>query len=686
LNLRYFEISRAGRTVFDLLRRMRFIAGTELDFSCVDVRWPDGSFAVLRIDTTEMTAVCRAVRLAAFEGNPLIAWFQQRFHRSRVLVFLEKCLAEELAPTLLWVNVVSWSQRTRAQGLCDPAIFFIARTPWHQQLKEYAKRQGVTLGGYGFSWPMPKIQVWNLWRIGILMARRLVTGRMPVKTFAETPLRPSSADGQAGPAHTIGVAYHGKGVTFDPSKNSDLFWIPFAKLQPGQCMAYLLGPEDPLDEEKFAALQQASIRAVAKNESASRSSRVPVWGRDTDILGLLLEFMQVVTLVARAMATGWTHLGANLWIASKSLYFVSRYKDWRRFFANFNVKLTVDYSDWDKDRLPANQAIADLGGLSVSYQLADESTAAVLRARAVDVHFSFSPTLAETERQSGSDIDQFVAVGYVHDHAFSPVRCRASQLRRRLTDRGARFIISFFDENSGSDKRKLVSHEYRAENYRYLLAKLFTEPDLGLIFKPKKPMTLRQRLGPVAGMLDKALATGRCFVFEEGILATPVLPCEASQAADVAIGLLSGTTTALESALAGTPALLLDREGLPFHPLYALGEGRVVFQDWDSLWEVLSAYRNDPVLAPGFGDWSPVLHRMDPFRDGKAAARIGTYISWLAEGLAQGLSREEAMERARQRYVAIWGSDKVIDLSVKARSERLRDSIAKYPLEAGERA
>ena len=158
------------------------------------------------------------------------------------------------------------------------------------------------------------------------------------------------------------------------------------------------------------------------------------------------------------------------------------------------------------------------------------------------------------------------------------------------------------------------------------------------------------------------MGTGRCYVHKEGIVATDMLPCEASAAADVTIALLYGSTAALDSALFGTPTVLLDREWQPYHPLYALGEGRVVFKDWDNLWEALAGYRRDPTSAHGFGDWAPTLYELEEFRDGDAAKRMGEYIGWLCEGLAQGLTREETLVLAHKRYTQLWGSDKVTNL------------------------
>src|SRR6185503_2015501 len=94
----------------------------------------------------------------------------------------------------------------------------------------------------------------------------------------------------------------------------------------------------------------------------------------------------------------------------------------------------------------------------------------------------------------------------------------------------------------------------------------------GLVLKPKVPKTLRARLGPVNHLLSRAIETGRCFVFEGGPIHSKFPPAVAALAADVAVnGHLCAPTAAFESALAGVPTLLMDREGWHVSPLYDLG-------------------------------------------------------------------------------------------------------------------
>ena len=184
-----------------------------------------------------------------------------------------------------------------------------------------------------------------------------------------------------------------------------------------------------------------------------------------------------------------------------------------------------------------------------------------------------------------------------------------------------------------------------------------------MVFKPKNARNLRYRLGPVNELLKVTEATGRCFVFEEtGRHTTLAAPLQAGLVADVCIHSdLSSGTAALECALAGLPTLLIDREGTPVNKLNELPRGKVVFKNWSETIDAVMEHFQSEQGIPGFGEWGDdFLHKMDPFRDGKAAYRMGTYLHWLIQGFEQGLDREIIMADAAERYAKEWGSDKVI--------------------------
>jgi hypothetical protein len=654
----YFSVSRAGKFLAAVPKRLGWLSAEEVDFSYLDVRDGEGALVGPRVSSMDPLPICRDARSAVFEAHPLVARFAARFGRDRVLMYLEKSLSEALTPALMRIKVVSSLHGRHGQDGGSQGIFFMAKTPWHHMLDKYARGNGVVLRSYVGLY-RPEKPVVGKKVLGLVA--KLAWGLAKKVAPAKRPV-PAAKNEFPGLGHTVAVHFTGFGLTLDPSKNSDLFWVPHAGLLPNQLLVYFSRSDDRLEHSNLTYLKELGFSGVALTRGAKAEESVPTWPDPRNVASLVGAIRAAWRYLVLLPATGVAAWGISRWTAFKLFEFAFDYVYWRWMFSSFNVKLHVDPADHARHRAASDKAIADLGGVSVGYQRSSDLFASVMRSTSTDVHFAFAPVWAELARDSRSPLGQHISNGYVHDRVFSMVRAKSTQLRDRLYSRGARFIICFLDENSADDKRQGATHSVRGENYRYLLDKLLKDPALGLVFKPKKPTTLRRRLGKVAGLLEQALETGRCYLYEEGIAATEVLPCEASQAADVTIGLMSGGTAAMEAALAGGRTLLLDREFITYHPLYALGVGQVVFLDWDSLWDVLSAYREEPRSAPGFGDWSAILDDLDPFRDGRAAQRMGEYIGWLSEALGRGLEREEALALARGRYVATWGEDKVVDL------------------------
>ena len=658
LRFRFFSASPGGARLLALFKLLGLMAGEEADYDYIDVRDPGGALAAVRSQQMDPLPLCQAARRAIYEPSPVVARFSRRFDRERLLLYLEKAQEEEIRPTLMRINVVSWFRRKEALGTQSRAVYALPRTHWQPYLQGYAVERGVELRGYRtFNWP--RALPWRrLSRLAGPLLRNLVkvprTGKAKVTLVARTVDRPP---------FTVATPFSGRGLTLNLSHNSDLIWVPSAGMLPDQLLVYAFRQDEPLDQPMYSDLRDNGIRAVAITKGARGTESMPVWPRWRDVRELLGQLRGEWKFLSSSIVRTLLTRGVDRWVAAKLLNFTAQYHRWRWFFSSFDIKLHVDFAHSYRVRLASDQAIADLGGLSIGCQESYEAFPSIFRAGTVDVHFTFSSAWVESERLSHSVIPHFVSTGYVHDHAFSSVRDKGALVRDELAHHGARFVICYLDENSVDDRRLGPSHAMRAENYRYLLDKILSDTSLGLVLKPKKTTTLRMRLGKVDGLLDEALATGRCYIHEKGSsLRTNAFPCEAGAAADVTIGILSASTAALECALSGTPTLLIDREAVTYHPLYALGEGRVVFREWDSLWAALVAYRRDPNDTPGFGDWSPTISTLDSFQDGRAAERMGQYIHWLCRGLAEGMSREETMESARSKYVAMWGSDKVVDL------------------------
>jgi len=342
-------------------------------------------------------------------------------------------------------------------------------------------------------------------------------------------------------------------------------------------------------------------------------------------------------------------------------YDLDRYT-WYQFFRKYDVKLYFTWYKYTKDHMAIADAISDNGGVSILWQMAFDGAKLSGCVANFDLLFAFSQFTHELDKSLGSTIRYTVITGYPKDYAPALLKESAIDVRKKLQNNGAKKILFVIDENSLDDNRWHTGHEVQRENYSYILEKVLETPWLGVVFKPKVAKTLNRRLGTIATLLQKATETGRCHIYDtSGRHTTSVSPILAGLSADVCVhSHLSSGTAAIECALEGIPTLLIDREGCPDSKLYELPIGKVIFKNWPETINAVMKHFNTPNGTPGFGDWSSIIDELDPFRDGKAANRIGTYLDWLIKGFENGLNREEVMYQAAERYKEKWGSDKVI--------------------------
>jgi hypothetical protein len=304
-------------------------------------------------------------------------------------------------------------------------------------------------------------------------------------------------------------------------------------------------------------------------------------------------------------------------------------------------------------------AIKKTGGVSTIYQRSYETHSSVPLVVGADVIFGFSPRGFKIEQGHHSDFLSHVAVGYIVDYRFPLINEKAKELRGELMRAGAKTIVAYFDESTVDDGRWFIGHDEACKNYAFWLQKVLTVPDLGVIFKAKRPVTLRQRLSPIANLLAAAEATGRCRLIMAGQIQGSYSPAYAALASDVAIhdSLMAGTA-GLEAALAGVPTLLLDLEGWSPSPLYQLGP-KVVFHSHEAAWEAVDQnFRKSKNMAK-YGDWAVLLPELDPYRDGKAALRVSQYLKELLEAIRKGENSYKAIEKANDVFIKAWGKDKV---------------------------
>lgn len=575
---------------------------------------------------------------------------------------------QTLRRALFTVRVCEWKERTEGRGVRRPrqdrpvAIAFMERRPWLKVIGRDAAQRGIEVVPvcptlHLRKWVRDSIPSWLVERLrhlqsqGLSALRRLMARDDGARQrHTSVGARRSAAVPRAG--GRIAVEYYGHLNLKHPEQYSDLFFWQASSL-PGSALVVMFGlPQDPLDREKWLELTEHGIAALAIHPQATTLPHT---------LALSPHSARLRTFQALPEVGSSPRSPEARWLKSHLDTYLRQREYWTELFASQHVKVYVSWFKYTQAHCAMADALQSLGGVTAIYHRSYDANPSADTAAAVDILFGFSQAWAEIERHSHSLIPYYVTTGYLGGHRFSGLRTRARAIREGLQQRGARRIMAYCDENSSDDQRWTLGHAITRENYAFLIEKVLKEPWLGLVIKPKVPLTLRRRLGPVAALLERAEATGRCFVFEDGRVQGSYPPAAAALASDLTVhGHFYAATAGVESALAGVPTLLMDREGWPDSPFYRLGLGRVVFQDWQALWEVCVDHWTRPGGVPGFGDWTAMLDELDPFRDGRAAERMGTYLQWLLEGFEVGLARETILADAAERYASRWGKDKII--------------------------
>lgn len=636
--------------------------GGRVEFQVADVVDADGAAQFYRVWEDGRDLVFRIMdeRVSA---HPLVRRWADRFDPASIEQLLAKVIDTDLLERVLLVNACEWHAREAGQR--EP-VFFVERDLWTPELAEYARTRGVTLRVYGHLLrPSDRQYLGKFWRMArVLLAgvgRRLSGPRREapaVDTQAPLQTAVSTAGASRDAKATVASWYTARTITFDRSLRSDLFWLLDSPLDRDRVLLYFDRPDVPAPEHASETLSAQGVRATAFSAAAAGESGVGLWSagpayraKRAELARALMGDVFALALRGRVSAPFYVF---NLF------YFAEKYAWWLDFFTANSVKVSVSPYDFTKTYMPKNRALRDAGGVAVSYQWSNFDFASLGMAASTDVYASFGPRYREVYRANRSQIATMLYNGYVTDLAFQAAKPRASAEREQLEAAGARYVVAFFDENSSDARSSVISDACAAASYRRLLEWVLADESLGLVLKPGYPRTLRRRIGDVAQLLDRAIATGRCLLMDSGSHVTDRYPAEAALAADLAIGLLLSGTAALEAYLAGTPTVFLDVERLYHMPVYEYGSGTIVFDSAEKLVLAVDAVRRDPEAIPGFGDLSRWAEGRDAHRDGRAAERLGTYVSGLVDAFDSGADRDGAIAAANAAYAREWGEGNVV--------------------------
>ncbi|MBN2057335.1 MAG: hypothetical protein JW782_00875 [Candidatus Saganbacteria bacterium] len=574
----------------------------------------------------------------------------------KVRLYFRKLACEEFSDLLILFQVIAWYADKERLSRQDELEFAIEPSHYDNVLKEFAlQRYGVRVRPAFSFRRLTKAIVRAAASLAgslIMLSRSLSSGRR----------RPALGEDRR---PRLASLYTLRGLTFDKTKRCDFPWILMSDIPADRIMIYFEREDAPATKDMTDLLAQQRIQSLAMSCRAAGRTGMEFYRPSISAAArsLKLGMLTFLLLLRESLSLRALHLSSLAGIMRFNMEYV-RMLD---LFKQYNIRVNVDFVDFDPLRIPRHLALRDAGGISVSQQISNWPIPNSILASSADVMFLFGPYYRQRMDRSGSRNETLVYSGFHSDYSFALVKDRARALRRSLTDKGAKFILCYFDENSSDARMSVIPHERSAFIYGKLLNWVISDPAVGLICSPKRPGTLTRRLPGIAELIKKAEATGRC-VFMQGKYSADNYPTEAAQAADMVVSLLIGGSTSLECFLSGCRVLYLDLEGLYAYPEYEWGRNKLVFDDVDNLLGSVDAFRRDQNSCAELGskELVPVLKQKDMFQDGRAASRMGQYLGWLLEQFDRGRTRGEAMAYANEQFSRLWGKE-----SVEKKAEKL---------------
>ena len=677
LHCLFFYNSSGANTLARLSGRLFRTEVEKLNFRHIDVKDQEGKLIELRIRYEDLAvAQSYVINDPDFENFLRVSGATPQFksYLSKQVVSSPIYNARTFVVwDVIYLIQVSLWKHTLCSDKAEKPVLFIEPRPWLKPIVRYANESGIRIVAVRGS-----VNVRNLLRryiprfiMAILRAAKyrglyntarsyigqlldLVSKHRLRRHYDSNVISEDISDNLSRPK--LGVPFYGNFNLDLPDRHSDYFFWQQSSLEGNQIITTFDTPNARLNLFRFNELAKKNVKAVVLHPGATDIPGFPIFSNNL-IIHKNKQNIQKGTPKGRE----------GKWLLNHHSNYEQSKAFWTELFRSRNIKVFTSWYKHDGVHCAIAEALEGLGGVTTIYQRSFESHPSPQLTIHSDIVFGFSPTVARVEERANSIVKYHVATGYLGDHRFPLLKHRADIMRRKLVEQGAKRIISFSDESTFDDPRWVHGHDVARKDYSFLLEKVLLEPSLGLIIKPKVPGTIKERLGPIRLLLEQALDTGRCMIFDEsGDFQASRPPAEAALAADIAIhSTLYSAAAAVEAALVGVPTLMLDHEGWPDSPIYRLGEGKVVFKNWDTLWDSYQEHCSVPGGIPGFGDWTDLIDEIDPFRDGRAAERMGNYIKWLLDGFSKGLNREDVMSEAAEKYTSTWGKGYVNQINMR---------------------
>lgn len=440
------------------------------------------------------------------------------------------------------------------------------------------------------------------------------------------------------------AVHYGEGL--NTQKRSDIFWCVESKFPPERIVIYFDSSKEFSYKDMCSQIEAMGMKWIC----LARFKGIKSVMKNRDLLKSisLQEFHMPIPINKKFQPSFFL----RDWITQMIQFLCLDVKRWEALYRLANIKVVFDIDEMPVSGVAQVIALDRLGGIRIGIQRSILFSRGTHWLNYSSNHLFFASTLDVKNRLEISPLIQDVLIlGYLFDYAFN--KYKENSMVETLKANGAIFTLTLYDNIYFSKSH--YSRKMMTAFLKKFMEWVIEDKQVGIILKEKKPAHLN-RLSELKSLLIQVQATGR-FLRIPG--ARGYFPFRASRGTHMAVG-IGISSAVVEAILAGAKGIHYDVAHCHYLSMYQWGYEKVVFDDLDRLGVALKWYKENPSNESALGDWTGHHDEFDPYRDGKAAYRMGMYIQWLMQHFEQGKSAEEAKKYANLSFAQLWGKDKWI--------------------------
>jgi hypothetical protein len=580
---------------------------------------------------------------------------------SKVQLYLENKLALNISVSCKLIQLILWENESKQQQAKGEDIVLLPNTWYFKWLKSHFDTVDIQLYiSFQKIFPYQKL-FHRIQRFLSIKSIQKVTGRVQKKldylvrhrsrlSLAGSELRRSTNKTKHYKCSTMYI----RGTNFE--ERNDLYWFEKSGLDPKDVVIIFFSDAYPASSEEIQSLNQQGFNYILCKDNIVENSSDSVWSPSHQFRKLRKRTFKHTLHLLRQTSIN----PIRMWQLFH-LVILMRQIDWYQdLFDAYDIRVNI-VQMYD---IPGAVALDNLDGVQIWVQWSLWHFVHPLLPVGSHVSFKWTQSASHMFLKAKADEQENVLCsGFIYDHFFNKhnIQLQSEAIRRQLTNAGAQFIISLFDEPIHPD---MNTREMILEYYSIFLNECIQDQRIGLIIKPKvNNSTLK--LNELQLLFEKTKKTGRCVILQniqvdKGTIKAKNsnFPLLAALASDLSVSLMS--STGYESWLSGIPAIYYDPYHLEEGLLYKnQNSSKLVYQNIDKMMEEIREYLQSP-KGTTLGDHQCIAEHLDPFQDGLAGSRIGIYTRWLLYDLNSKKSQDQALLNANQKYADTWGQENLI--------------------------